>query len=269
MTLKLLHLNIFQGKFLPQIIDFVKAHDFDILQFQEVSGGSMSKGGMWTGAREDMTTANPETVGIDCFATIKKELGYEGVLNVTTAKRHDANSYIGNATFFKKSIKLVDTRTIFLQPYAEQGDTPIPSKELPRSALITTFLLSGKEIPFINCHLAWGPDHKDEPYKLVQAKKLYEYLQNLHSSFILTGDFNVDKQSKIVSWFNTLAVNLVTQHDITNTLNPNIHAAKILFPIGLGVDFAYATKDITVTDFHLVDTPDLSDHLGLSMTLEV
>lgn len=269
MTLKLLHLNIFQGKFLPQIIDYIKAHDFDILQFQEVSGGSMSKGGMWTGSREDMTTANPETVGIDCFETIKKTLDFEGVLNVTTAKRHEANSYIGNATFFKKTIKLVDTNVLFLRPYAEQGETPIPSKDLPRAALITTFLLNNKEIPFINCHLAWGPDHKDEPYKLEQAKKLYEYLQNLPASFILTGDFNVDRHSKIVSWLNTLAVNLVTQANITNTLNPNVHAAKILFPIGLGVDFAFVTKDLTVTDFHLVDSPDLSDHLGLSLTVEI
>lgn len=269
MTLKLLHLNIFQGKFLPQIIDFVKEQDFDILQFQEVSGGSMSKGGMWTGSRESFTTANPETVGIDCFQTIKESLGMAGVLNTTIAKRADAASYIGNATFFKPSLPFQKTQELFLQPYKEIGDTPIPSEQLPRAALLTTFAFPKKEITFINTHLAWGPNHRDETYKLTQAKKLYEHLQSLSSSFVLTGDFNVDKHSKIVSWFNTLAVNLVTEADITNTLNPNIHAAKVLFPIGLGVDFAFTTKDLTVTDFHLVDTPDLSDHLGLSLTLDI
>jgi endonuclease/exonuclease/phosphatase family metal-dependent hydrolase len=47
------------------------------------------------------------------------------------------------------------------------------------------------------------------------------------------------------------------------------HAAKQLFPPGLGVDFAFVSKNISVTDFHLVDTPDLSDHLGLSLTIDV
>ncbi len=269
MSLKLLHLNIFQGKLLPAIIDYVKKEDFDILHFQEVSGGSFSKGGKWAGPREDLTDATPETVGIDCFSEIKKQLAYEGILNVTIARRDDHASYFGNATFFKKSLKLVDMQELFLKPYEELDDLPTVPQEAPRAALITTFSFGGKEIKFINCHLAWGPNGGDEPHKLKQGKILYEYLQSLKDPFILTGDFNVDAKSKIVMWFSTLAQNLVVEHGITNTLNPNVHAAKHLFPIGLGVDFAFVTKDIPVKDFHLVDTPDLSDHLGLSLTVNV
>lgn len=269
MVLTLLHLNIFQGKFLPLIIDFLKEHPYDILQFQEVSGGKMSKGGIWSGPRELHTVANPETVGIDCFATLKKELGYEGVLNTTIARRDDHASYIGNATFFKRTLHMTHVKEIFLKPYAEAGDTPIPPAQAPRAALVTTFLLDSKPYTFINCHLAWGPNSDDEPYKVEQGKMLYEYVKSLNNPFVLTGDFNVDARSQIVKWMEKLGVNLVTQKEITNTLNPNEHAAKNLFPEGLGVDFAFTSKEINVTDFHLVDTPDLSDHLGLSLTIEI
>lgn len=269
MLIKLLHLNIFQGKFLPEIIDYVKEHDFDILQFQEVSGGSMSKGGVWSGNRALQTEANPETVGIDCFATIKKELHMEGILNTTIAKRDDHASYFGNATFFKPTLKLEAMQEIFLKPYAEAGDTPIPPADAPRAALATTFALEGNSYTFINCHLAWGPTDEDEPYKIEQGKILYEYVKSLQNPFILTGDFNVNKNSQTVSWIEELGRNLVVEKGITNTLNPNVHAAKHLFPPGLGVDFAFVTKDITVKDFQLIDTPDLSDHLGLSLTVEI
>ncbi|MBP9719471.1 MAG: hypothetical protein KBD46_03295 [Candidatus Levybacteria bacterium] len=268
MQLKLLQLNIFQGKFLPQIIDYVKKHDFDILQFQEVSGGSMSKGGVWSGERAGMTASNPKTVGIDCFETIKEKLTYQGVLNITIAKRDDHTSYFGNATFFKPTLKLEAMQEIFLKPYGEVGDTPFPPQDAPRAALTTTFSLNNKDITFINCHLAWGPTSEDEPHKVAQGKILYEYVKSLTTPFVLTGDFNVDQNSQVVTWMNSLGRNLVTEKGIINTLNPNIHPAKV-FPPGLGVDFAFVTKDIKVTDFHLVDTPDLSDHLGLSLTLEI
>lgn len=269
MSLKLLNLNIFQGKFLPKIIDYIKTQDFDILHLQEVSGGAFSKGGVWSGARQSQTVANPETVGIDCFATIKQELGYQGVLNTTIAKRNDHASYFANATFFKPELKLIETKELFLKPYEEIGDTPLSPADAPRAALITTFQIGAKDMCFINCHLAWGPNSNDEPYKLSQARILYEYLQSLKTPFVLSGDFNVDARSKIVMWFSTLAKNLNTQYGITNTLNPRIHAAKKLFPVGLGIDFVFVTKDVEVTDFHLVDTPDLSDHLGLSLTMKL
>lgn len=269
MSLKLLHLNIFQGKFLPAIIDYVKHHDFDLLQFQEVSGGQMSKGGVWSGHRELFTTPNPETVGIDCFATIKKELGMEGVLNTTIAYRNDHTSYIGNATFFKPTLQLQDTKEIFLKPYMERADTPIAPQDAPRAALITSFSFSGKVISFVNCHLAWGPDSSDQPYKLDQAKILVAYLRTLSTPFVLTGDFNVDTTSQIVRWMEGFGKNLVAEKGVTNTLNPHTHAAKNIFPQGLPVDFVFVPQAIPVTDFHLVDTPDLSDHFGLSLTMEL
>ena len=269
MQLRVLHLNIFQGKFLPDIITYVKQHDFDLLHFQEVTGGNFSKGGVWSGKRAHFTTSNPNTVGLNCFSEIKKQLGFQGILNTTITKRADHASYFGNATFFKPFLKLVATKELFLKKYAEIKDLPMPPQDSPRAALTTVFTFGKKEIAFINCHLAWGPTGDDQPHKLEQGKILHEYVQSLKQPFVLTGDFNVDKNSQVVKWMEELGRNLVVEHGITNTLNPNIHSAQQLFPKGLGVDFAFVSKSLTITDFHLVDVPDLSDHLGLSLTLEI
>lgn len=270
MRLKLLNLNIFQGKFLPQVLEYIEHNDFDILQFQEVSGGRFSKGGLWSGHRQELTVANLQTVGIDCFKEIKEALGFEGVLNTVLAKRDDAASYFGNATFFKPTLKLIATKQLFLKPYAEIGEVAMPPQEAPRAALTTVFSFNNKSIiSFINTHLAWGPTGDDQPHKVAQGKILYEYVKKVSTPFVLTGDFNVDSNSQVVSWMSQLGRNLVTEKGITNTLNPHLHAAKVLFPKGLGVDFAFVSKELTVSDFTLVDSPDLSDHFGLSLTLEV
>lgn len=267
MPIKLLQLNIFQGKLLPAVLEYIKQSQFDILQLQEVSGGSFSKGGLWTGPRATLTESNPETIGIDCFQIMKEELGYEGIMNKTIVRRSDAKSYIGNATFFKPSVPLKAAKELFLKPYVET-DEHIDAQDAPRAALMTTFLLNNKEVTFINCHLAWGPTPEDEPYKIDQAKILIDYIKSLKTSFVLTGDFNVTADSQIVKWMNEIGRNLNLENNITNTLNPDIHAAKVLFPKGLAVDYAFASKQILVSDFHVVDKPNLSDHFGLSLTLD-
>jgi len=252
MQLKLLQLNIEKGKRFEDIVRYVLQEDFDILQFQEVTGGSISEDG-----REN-------------FPALKQELGYEGIQAVAWRLKDDSMSYLSNATFFKPSLKPISSHREFLKPYAELSQDEyldIPSR--PTCALEVVFPLNGKNIHFINTHLVWGPTPVDEPYKLEQGKVLYEYVKSLTEPFVLSGDFNVTPDSQIVQWMNELGRNHVVEHGITNTLNPNIHRVKHLFPKGLAVDFLYTEKSLQVTDFHIVDSPDLSDHFGLSATIEI
>jgi endonuclease/exonuclease/phosphatase family metal-dependent hydrolase len=159
----------------------------------------------------------------------------------------------------------------FLKPYAEY-ETEEEMRDYPAhptNALDVVFEVSGQRIHCINTHLVWGPNPKDEPYKLEQGKVLYEYVKNLTEPFVLSGDFNVTPDSQIVRWIDELGVNHAVKHGITNTLNGNLHRAKVLFPKGLAVDFLYTSPSLQVTDFTLIDTPDLSDHYGLAITIEM
>lgn len=252
MKLKLLQLNIEEGKRYEEIVTYVLQQDFDILHFQEVTSGEQNLRGM------------------EIFKVLKKHLEYEGIQAVYWRLRSDPNTYMSNATLFKPSFTPVSSHIEFLKPYEEVARERMDDyASLPTCALDVAFNLNGKKIHFINAHLVWGPTPEDKPYKLEQGKKLYDYVKSLQEQFVLSGDFNVSPDSQIVSWINELGRNHVVEKKITNTLNPNLHRAQQLFPKGLAVDFLFTEKSLKVKDFQLVDSPDLSDHYGLTIEIEV
>ncbi len=254
MQIALLQLNIESGHFLDAVISFIKQHNFDIVQLQEVSGGTFNRYHY-----------------IDNFEDIKEKLGYNGVLTKTATHVTDESSYFGKATFFKPSFTLLSQEVVWLSPFTKLNNFPKQPediKQLPHSTLHIRLQKEGRVINCVNTHLAWGPNPKDEPYKLDQAKILVEYMKNMETPFFLSGDFNVTPDSQIALWFDELGNNLITENHITNTLNPHIHRAKELFPKGLAVDYVYVSKDIIVKNFQVIQE-DLSDHLGLMCEIEI
>lgn len=252
MRLRLFHLNIEEGKRFEEIVTYVLQEDFDILLFQEVTGGRHN-------AR-----------GVDSFAVLKEHLRYSGVQGVSWRLKGDPSTHFSNAVLYKPSLKLVSSEVIYLKPYKETTEETMHQyTEHSHCAVDAVFSINGKVIHCISTHLAWGPTPEDEPYKVEQGKVLCEYVKSLKEPFVLSGDFNVTHDSQIVRWLNELGRNHTIEHKITNTLNPNLHRVKKLFPEGLAVDFLFTEKSLGVKEFRLVDSPDLSDHLGLAITLDV
>lgn len=251
MFLSFFHLNILTGRYLDEVITFVKEKSFDILHFQEVAQG--------------ITIDNHS----DVFEILKKELDYDGELVVSMRLKDEASSYFGNATLYKKTLSLKQKKVVWLKPYEEFERSEIKLQEVvksaPRAVLATQFDLPN-QMWFVNTHLAWGPTPYDEPYKIEQGKVLTSFLSSLSEPFLLSGDFNVTKDSEIVKDVDRIADNHAV--GLTNTLNPRIHRASGIFPPGLAVDYIY-TKGLVTSDFALVDNPDLSDHFGLSIKIEV
>ena len=135
--MKLLQLNIYRGKYIAPVIDFVKKNDIDILIFQEVSGGAIS-----FNRKDD-------------FAYLKHVLSYEGVLTITMSLRHDTRSYFGNATLFKPSFHLKDTDVLWLEKYRETISYHNNDfTRIPRNALFVSLEKDGRIINTINTHFA-------------------------------------------------------------------------------------------------------------------
>ncbi len=205
----------------------------------------------------------------DVFDILKRELDYDGELAMTMKLKDDPSSYFGNATLFKKGFSVKNKKVVWLKPYGEFERSEIKIQEVvkkaPRCALALQFDLPNN-MWFVNTHMAWGPTPYDEPYKIEQGKILEAFLSTLSHPYLLSGDFNVTKDSQIVAAINGIATNHAK--NLSNTLNPNVHQASQLFPPGLAVDYIY-TKDVIASGFNLVDNPDLSDHFGLRINLEV
>lgn len=253
MRIRLLHLNIYLAKFVKNINEYVQKNDFDILNFQEVTGGELSFD------------------NIDSFEFLKKSLpNFQGELGKSWNIFEKPESYFGNAIFFKKDFKLNKKRFIRLN---KNYDIKNPKNRIiendPKTLLSLSLDINGNNIEIINTHLAWGKTPKDEPYKLEQGKILYNYLKNIKSPFVLSGDFNLEKDSQVIKWMETFGRNLVSENNIQNTLNPRTHHAQELFPKGLAVDYIFTHPSIKVNQFELIDKIDLSDHLGLLVDFEI
>lgn len=251
MPLKLLQLNILFGKFIDKITDFIKREDFDIICMQEVAGGNIA-------FRK-----------IDNFKYLKESLrDYEGVLVSDTSKDND---YYGNAIFFKKTLLLLSKEAFFLSGITSHVDfSTIPPRKVPRNAVIIKLEIGGLKFYVISTHLAWGPTPFDEDYKIEQANRLISKIKKLGTkNIILTGDFNLVKETEIIKKFSKLLNNLTAKNQIAYTLNPKIHRlGEEVIKEKLTVDYIFAGEKIKVLDFQLV-TDNLSDHYGLKLEFEV
>lgn len=246
MTIKLLQLNIEKGSHLRGVYRYINEHDFDIVCLQEVSSGRFTP------------------TGVNCFEQLRQKTGLEGQFAPYIGLRGDPSSFFANATFWSKKCEIIASHIIWLKRYEEVSRVPTDFRYSPRCALAIFFAIDGKKLLVVNTHLAWGPTPDDAAYKRNQAEKLYAWLKNHRNDpFVLTGDFNLNPHTLIVSRFSTLGNNLTKQYGISNTLNPRTHRAKLLFPSGLPVDYIIADKRLRVREFHVEEEVDLSDHLGL------
>ncbi len=274
MKLSLLHLNIWEGTFIDRIIEFVGQNDFDILQFQEVNGGEAARGGVYFNPHNAATASKDALVsgskGIDSFTILQKNLSrYATHQLITWHKKEDKSSYAGLATFTKPSLVVLRKEIIRHNPVREIEDIwHRQVEDDPRASLALLLQINDAKFWIINTHLTWGPKPEDADFKMTQAKKLYEFVENLQEPFILAGDFNMMPDTRVVKMFETLSQNLTTKNHVTNTLNPRIHKAKHLFPPGFAVDYIFTHPRIRVTNFSVLDL-DLSDHFGLIVGIDL
>lgn len=273
MSFKLLQLNIFQGKFLDRIAKFVKSNNTDFLHFQEVTGGSLSRGGKYD-FPNNSTLANIISIrkssrGIDCLKILVEKLGYKAAFVKTMKHKNEPNSYYGNAILMKTNFDIVSEEKIFLKEYAEIKKSFKDHGTAPRAAIAVETRINNRKLSLINTHLAWGPTSDDAPYKIGQAKTLLNFLKKLQGPIILSGDFNVTPDTKTAQTFNSIGLNLVKHYGVINTLNPTVHPVKYLFPPGIAVDYIFVSQEIKVKSFRVVDEIDLSDHFGLLLEFDL
>lgn len=254
MTIKFLDLNILKGFRLKQVINFIKNENFDIIQLQEVTGGKFSNEN-----------------NVDCFELISNNLTeYQGERGISLTLTNDQKSYFSNATFFKQNIKLI-TKELIVFKKSQILDFPrqVKFEDYARNALCLILKIKNQNYCFINTHQAWSISPDDTKEKIRQGEILIKYIQNLQIPFILSGDFNVDNRSQIINRLNKISSNITLLNKVTNTLNPQVHRAKHLFPPGLVVDFIFTSTSIKVNQFNIYDQLDLSDHFGQSIVFNI
>src|SRR3990167_4340292 len=254
MVLKVFQLNTYRGFHLDRVIDFVRRNDIDLCLFQEVAGGGYS-------LNNDFKNQ---------FKTLKEKLDFNGVVVKEINPQKSPQDYFGKATFFRKNIKVLEEKVIWMKnPNSKLEFATVIKQEAPRCALSLKVEVNGQKIYLINTHMAWGPTPFDKIFKRKQADKLINYLKTLKQPFILTGDFNLVPSTEIVKSFGKFARNLTSENNTKFTLNPKIHYLKDdAIKRDLSVDYAFISPQIFLKSFSLI-TENLSDHYGILLELEV
>lgn len=263
--MKLLQINIFGGRYLEALTDYINSQDYDILTFQEITGGD----------RFQLHSKFQQEIDLDkfpskdCYQELERRLpDFNSVLGRAfedETKQH----YLANGIFFHHDIEASDTDIIHMGG-EERSIAPddLNHREYPAKAVSTKLNYQGLELRIITGHFECHNTAFDTDRSIQYARNLYNYINTLELPYILTGDFNVDWRTVTVGQFNDLGRNPLSLLNIQNTLNPEIHRVKHLFPEGIAADNIFVSNQIQIEGFRVVKE-NFSDHYGLELEFEI
>lgn len=257
MTISVLQLNMNADNYWNEFASFIKSSNFDIIQLQEVAGAGLLFGNIDSKR--------------DCFIELTNllEENYIGELAITERFASGKETYLGNATFYKKDFSLLE-KDIF---YTHKNESVFDMKStdfenVGRALLHLEIKIEEKKVSFLNMHGAWGGTLLEKSHQTEQFEKIFKYLKFVKNPFIFTGDLNVVPSQPGIKKIGTISQDLITKYKATNTLNPRTHSAKVLFPKGGAVDYIFVSPDLAVKKFEVLNE-DLSDHLALTAEIEI
>lgn len=255
MKIKFIQINIYMGKYLRDLINFLNHEKPDIVTMEEVS---TNKFNLWV----DQT--------ISLFDTICRETGLRGVYEPAAVLRDNPSSTLGNAvisrfdTVEKESIVLKKFRPMTIEEYRNPEFAHLFPKE-EKHLLDSCLSIERKNVHVMSWHGAWVMNAADSPESIRQAEIVASHLKIIKEPFVLGGDLNVGPETKTVGIINKAANNLMTGSGIVQTTHPTVHK---IAPKGYLIDYIFASSDFKAKSLK-VPKVVVSDHLPVICELEL
>lgn len=249
--LKFIQINIYKGKYLDALVDFLKQENPDIVAMQEVTRG-------------DVSYYRDKTVNI--FEYVKTKTGLDGYFGGNQKFADSAESLFGNAVLTKlpitgsKVLSLKEFAPVRLSEFEDSSIFPY----LARLAIDVMIDVDGRGVHAISWHGAWTAPPADTTETLRQAKIVADYLKSLNSPFILGGDLNNIPESKTVGLISSVTNNLMTGSNVVQTTHPKLHK---ITPRGYMVDYIFCSAHFKKLSLRVPEVA-ISDHLPVVSVLE-
>ena len=241
---KFIQINIYKGKYLGDLLKFLKKEQADFIAMQEVTSGPANLTFDFKG---------------DIFEHFKKELGMSGVFHKDTDITTNPPSKDGNALLSKFPIvrsKVITLKAPMVILYDQTKDVSF-FPFYPRHLLDAIVDVGGERVHAISWHGAWTAPPTDTAETLRQAKIVTDYLKSISEPFILGCDLNSVIQNKTVDLINKVANNLMFGSGVLQTTHPKAH--KIV-PRGYLVDYIFTSKHFQLKSIRVPEIL-VSDHL--------
>ncbi|MEX2028423.1 MAG: endonuclease/exonuclease/phosphatase family protein [Candidatus Curtissbacteria bacterium] len=252
MILKVIQVNVFRGKYLDDLIVFLKKQNPDIVIAQEVTGYGAN-------LYEDNKA--------DTFELLRDALGYKAVLDKVNEFSDDEDAFFANVVFSKypitqsEVVSFVDYRKIKISELGDPEINPLVSRHM----IDVVIEIGTEKIHAISVHGVWTAPPTDNEDTLGQAYKIVEHLRSLGDTpFVMGGDFNMPLGSETINIVSAAVNNLMVDSGVSGTLNPKVH----YLGKNLLIDFIFASKHFKKVSLE-VPQITVSDHLPVVAELEL
>lgn len=240
-------MNIYKGKYLDNLLDFLKIEEPDFISMQEVTTNGFN-------FYKDKS--------VKLFDLIKARLKMYGFFYTDMSIAGDPSSVFGNAVLSK--YRILEKNVVVLKKFRpvtlEELDGQSAFKirpQIARHLLDAVCDLGDIKIHVMSWHGAWTAPPTDTAETLKQAKLVYEYVRSLKEPFILGCDANNIPGSKTIKLVSDSAVNLMLGKDIDQTTHPRVHK---ITPKGFLVDYVFCSSEFQLRSLSVPQVL-VSDHL--------
>jgi endonuclease/exonuclease/phosphatase family metal-dependent hydrolase len=245
--LKLIQLNIWQGKILKNVMDFLQDQDADVVCLQEVFSSQQHIDVL------DM---------LDSLETIQARLAYPHFYYEPTFRFEitGVKAQIGNAILSKQP--LVNRRVVFTSHnFHEVTDWNQNYSSNTRNALIAEIQLGDKNLTVVTHHGYREPTPIGSQTSINAMQKLVEVTRNISTPLIIAGDLNVSAKSPVMSLFEGWLQDLTEKYSINDTLTQFGKVRKV------PCDHILVSDGIVIQNF-IVSEELVSDHKPLIVEFE-
>jgi len=243
---KLIQLNIWQGRLIKQAVRFLLREQPDIICLQELSSSAIGDAGfLETNSLEQLKTA----LSVE-YAAFAPRWNYD-LMGVRAG--------YGNGILSR--LPIIGEETRFLHGVLNENFVFGRDYRFMTNAQRVKLSVAGKELEVFNHHGYYLPDPNGNETSKAGLENLAAWAGEYASPTILTGDLNVWPQSPALQMLNSHFRNLITEHAIDSTLS-QLNFADV------ACDYIFVNDQIKVQHFE-VSEELVSDHKALILEFDI
>jgi endonuclease/exonuclease/phosphatase family metal-dependent hydrolase len=252
--IKIIQINIYKGRYLESLVDFLKEEDPDFITMQEVTIGGFN---LYIDK------------GVNIFELLQDRLGMYGEYHGDLRLKGEMNSRFGNAVFCKS--RIIGKHVLVLKKFRPVTNLELDGKsgeireQIDRHLLDTVVNFHGRVLHILSWHGAWTAPPADTKETFRQSRLVYKYLMGIKGPFILGGDLNAVIGSKTVDMIGKVSNNLMLGTNVKMTTNVKVHK---IAPLGFLIDYIFVSSDFKLKSIS-VPSITVSDHLPVVAEVEI
>lgn len=242
---KLVSLNIWGGHLRQPLLEFIKSNQgVDIFCLQEVYHNAQHK-----------ISEDDKEVTLNIFSEMHEYLPEHNAYFLPVVA-----GFYGIGMFVRKDIKVISHGEVSIHEnptYKGRGPTH------GRSLQWVECEVGGNKFYVINVHGLWnGKGKSDSPARVLQSKKVRQFMDSLEHPIVLCGDFNLKPDTQSMRILEAGMNNMITLYNVSSTRTSYYPKAERF------ADYIITSPEIKVNAFTVM--PDeVSDHAPLLLDFQL